>query len=312
MCDRRPAVSTPRARIVLLAALPWAWFPLRDVLGTVGDTVAVVWPVLVALVAAVALAVGRRRGVLPAASALLAGAVAVLAPWTPADAGTVATGSAVSIAGANVTGMPGTVRALREVDADVLVVVENSPAVDAGLDAVYAHHLSGAGTPSVSVYSRFPIRLLTSAGPDLPGVRVAVEAPSPFVLYALHVPRPWWTGHGGYQATPAEHHRLVAAVAAQVAREPGSVVVAGDLNSTDRGRDYRMLVEDVGLTDAVRDGWTGPTSVTTWRAFLLRIDHILVGPGWCGDGARRFGLARSDHDGTTAIVGPCAGPAPPR
>jgi len=34
-------------------------------------------------------------------------------------------------------------------------------------------------------------------------------------------------GRGGYQATSEEHHRLVAAVAARAAREPGAVVLAG-------------------------------------------------------------------------------------
>jgi endonuclease/exonuclease/phosphatase (EEP) superfamily protein YafD len=128
------------------------------------------------------------------------------------------------------------------------------------------------------------------------------------VLYALHVPRPWWTGRGEYQATIAEHHRLVATLAARAAHEPGPVVLAGDFNSTDRGRDYRLLTDGAGLVDAMRNGWTGPTSVTTWRTFLLRIDHLLVGPRWCGDAPRRFPLPRSDHDGITATIGPCAGP----
>jgi hypothetical protein len=65
-------------------------------------------------------------------------------------------------------------------------------------------------------------------------------------------------------------------------------------------------VDDVGLTDAMRSGWTGPTSVTQWRLLLLRIDHLLVGPRWCGDASRRFELPGSDHDGVTATVGPCA------
>jgi hypothetical protein len=301
----------PQARPLLLATLPWAWFPLRDLLGVAGDSVAIVLPVLVGLVAAAVLVIGRRRALLPAVSVLLAGTVAVVLPWTPADHGTVAGGSAVTVAGANVTGSAATLPALREVAADVLVVAENSPKVDAGVGAVYPYRLVTTGVPAVGVYSRFPVRLLQSSGPNLPGLRVAVDAPAPFVLYGLHVARPWWTGRGDYQVTAAEHHRLVVAVAEQVAREPGPVVVAGDLNSTDRARDYRLLTDGSGLTDAMRDGWTGPTSVTKWRAFLLRIDHLLVGPGWCGDAARRFALPRSDHDGITATVGPCAAAPPP-
>ena len=301
-------MPTRPPRPALLAALPWAWFPLRDALGVVGDAVAILLPVLLGLAVTATLVVGRRRGVLVATSVLLAGTVAVVAPWTPADAGTVAPGSAVTVAGANITGMPATLPTLSGVSADVLVVAENNPSVHAGLAAVHPYHLFTAGAPSIGVYSRFPLRLLEPAGPDLPGLRVAVDAAAPFTLYALHVPRPWWTEHGSYQVTAAEHHRIVAALAARVAHEPGAVVVAGDLNSTDRGRDYRLLTDDARLTDAMRGSWTGPTSVTTWQALLLRIDHLLVGPGWCGDAPRRFALGSSDHDGITATIGPCATP----
>lgn len=239
-------------------------------------------------------------------SLLLAGAVAVAGPWTPADRGAVAPGRGVTVASANVTGLSGTVPALRAASADVLVVVENSTDVDGRLAASYPYHLHADGPPWTGVYSRYPLRLLEAPGPDLPGVRVAVRGPVPFVVYGLHVPKPWWRT-GGYSTTPAGHHRLILALTARLARERGPVVVAGDLNSTDRGRDYRLLATGAGLTDAMRDGWAGSTSVTTWRPFLLRIDHILAGPGWCGDAPRRFALPGSDHDGVGARVGPCGG-----
>ena len=312
----RHARVTTWVRSLILAALPWAWFPLRDPLGVVGDVVAILLPALAGLIAVAALVVARRRAVLPVISLVLAAAVAVVAPWTPDDAGTVAPGAGVTIASANVTSMRSTLPPLRDVSADVVVVAEDGAAVDAGLVAAYPHSVVTPGVPRggvyspaaprVGVYSRFPLRLLELPGPDLPGLRVAVDAPIPFTLYALHVPRPWFTGQGEYQATVAQHHRLVVALAGRAARETGPVVLAGDLNSTDRGRDYRLLTDGTGLVDAMRDGWTGPTSVTTWRAFLLRIDHLLVGPGWCGDASRQFPLSRSDHDGITAVVGPCA------
>ncbi|MEJ2859558.1 endonuclease/exonuclease/phosphatase family protein [Actinomycetospora flava] len=288
---------------LLLAALPWAWFPLRDALGLVGDVLAIVLPV-VAVIAAIACVVsGRWWGLVTAVSVLLAATVAVVGPWTPDDAGRVRAGAGVTVASANVTGRSSTVPALQAAGADVLVVVENDRGIDTALSATYRFHVYAGGAPAVGVYSRFPVRLLDAPGPDFPGVRAAVDAPTPFVVYGLHVPRPWWTGGFGYQSTPAEHHRLVEEVDARVAREPGPVVVTGDLNSTDRARDYRLL--DAGLVDAMRDGLAGPTSVTQWRAFLLRIDHLFVSPGWCGDGAHRFELPRSDHDGIAATVGPC-------
>jgi hypothetical protein len=292
----------------VLTALPWAWFLLRDPLGLVGDVVAVVLPVLVVLGVAAELWFGRARAILPAVSLLLAGAVAVVGPWTPRDAGAVRPGAGVTVASANVTSAPSSVPALRAVAADVVVVSEDSPAVDADLAPGYPFHLFTLEGGQVGVYSRFPLQLREGPGPDLPGMQVGVAAPTPFDVIALHVPRPWWTGRGSYQATPAEHHRLVSDVAARAVRTPGPVVVAGDLNSTDRARDYRSLVDGAGLVDAMRDGWAGPTQVTSWRLFLLRIDHLLVGHGWCGDGPRRFELPGSDHDGITATVGPCSAP----
>lgn len=301
----RRRIRTSWALVLLLAVLPWLWFPLRDGLGLVGDVVAIVLPVVVVLAAVAAVVVLGRCGLVTAASVVAFGAVAVVAPWTPADPGPVRPDAAVSVASANVTAMPSTVPALRAVGTDVLVVVENTPAIDAAVAAGYPYHLFAPGEPAVGVYSRVPVRLLDPPAPGFPGMRVAVGGRTPFVLYAMHVPKPWWTGSGGYWTTPAEHHRLVEAAAARIAGEPGPVVLAGDLNSTDRARDYRELVGG-GMTDAVRAGWAAPTSVTVWRPFLLRIDHLLVRRGWCGDDARRFALPRSDHDGVTATIGPCA------
>jgi endonuclease/exonuclease/phosphatase family metal-dependent hydrolase len=85
------------------------------------------------------------------------------------------------------------------------------------------------------------------------------------------------------------------------------VVVAGDLNSPDRAPDYRALVARGGLIDAMRAEWAAPTSVGKWMPLLVRIDHVLVSAGWCGDGARRFPLPGSDHAGITVSIGPCAG-----
>ncbi|TCK21685.1 endonuclease/exonuclease/phosphatase family protein [Pseudonocardia endophytica] len=292
-------------RIVAVTALPWAWFGLRDALGLAGDVLAIFLPAL-AVVAAVGLVVvNRRLGVPPAVSVLLAGAVAVAGPWTPADAGAVAPGRGVTVAGANVTGMPGTLPALRGVDPDVLAVVEDAPELDAQLAPDRPYHLA-ARAPGIGVYSSFPLRPLERPGPDFPGIRAVVAAPTPFVVYALHVPKPWVPVGSGYFTSPANHHRLVTEVAARVARERRPVVILGDLNSTDRARDYRLLTGGTGLTDAMRDGWAGPTSVTTWLPLLLRIDHVLVGPGWCGDAGRRFTLPGSDHDGVVATVGPCS------
>lgn len=285
---------------------------MRDLPLDVVDVLAIVLPLVVAALVGVALLVALRRGLrsralVVAVSTLLAGSVAVLGPWLPADAGAVA-GPGVVVAGANVDGRARPLEAILGVDADVWVVGELSAEVDDGLDAVaYPYRDGGGVTPHVRVYSRYPLERTADAGPDLPGQRYEVAGPDgPFVLYALHVPRPWLVGETttSYQVTVAEHQRVVERVAAQVAAETLPTVVVGDLNSTDRGRDLRALT--AVTVDAMRDGAGGPTSVGKWRLLLARIDHVLVTPGWCGDDARRVEMPGSSHRIVTARVGPCA------
>ncbi len=290
--------------------MPWGWFLVRDGLGSVSLGIAILLPVLVvvAVVALVALVRPVRVGMAVAASVAVAGAVAVVGPWTPRDAGPVAPDRAVTVAGANVQSRAQAADAVLAVDADVLVVNEMTKRLRPALAARYPYRLDDVRTddPSLAVYSRLPLG--RPQVDDLPGLRVEVAAPGgPFVLYALHVPRPWITGPPGYEATPAEHLRIVERVADRVATERAPVVVVGDLNSVDRAPDYRGLVARGGLVDAMRAEWAAPTSVAKWTPLLPRIDHVLVSAGWCGDRPSRFALPRSDHLGVAVTVGPCAG-----
>ncbi|MGH3460479.1 MAG: endonuclease/exonuclease/phosphatase family protein, partial [Kribbellaceae bacterium] len=77
-------------------------------------------------------------------------------------------------------------------------------------------------------------------------------------------------------------------------------------NTTDRGRDYRVLTDDARLTDAMRDDWAAPTQIGAWATLFVRIDHILVSQGWCSDDTRRYRVPASDHRGIMATIGPCA------
>lgn len=300
----------------VVGALPWTWFLLRDVPLAVVDLTAIVLPLVALAVAGLAVlaALGgsprarsrRPRALVLAVSTLLAGTVAVAGPWLPAYAGAVG-GRGVVVAGANVDGQGRPLDAIDGVDADVWVVGELSRRVEDALEKRYPHHDGGGVPPHVAVYSRYPLERIGDAGPDLPGRRYRVEGPDgPFVLYALHVPRPWILAETelSYQVTVDEHQRLAERVAAQVAAETLPTVVVGDLNSTDRGRDYRALT--AGTVDALRDTAGGPTSVGKWRLLLARIDHVLVTPGWCGDGAARVPMPGSSHRIVTARVGPCA------
>lgn len=316
MLRPRAARSRHLRPAAALAALPWAWFALRDSTGGVGDVLAILFPVLMAglVLFGVGIVCGTRQPwwLVPTGSALLVGLLATLGPWWPADAGAVRPGAGVTLVGANVRESRGPLPVLLQASPDVLVISELSPRVDAALSAAYPYREVLRGGPNVGVYSRLPLRVLDRGGDDLPGMRLEVAGPAgPFLLYGLHVPRPWYTSAGsGYQATVAEHHQILAALAARIAAERAPVVVVGDLNMPDRGRDYRQLLQAPHLVDAMRDRGTRFSSVGKWTPLLLRIDHALVSSGWCGDDARQLELPGSDHRGIGVTVGPCTPPSP--
>ena len=144
----------------------------------------------------------------------------------------------------------------------------------------------------------------TGRAGGLPGLRLAVSAPSgTIVVYALHVPKPGFDPDHG-QSFAADSCRI-RAIRDAAALEVWPVVVAGDLNLTDRSPDYRFLRQQ--LQDTARNGWAGPTSAKAsllWRALLLRIDYILT-RGLCSGHGHSFRIPGSDHRGVSTEVGPC-------
>lgn len=308
--------------IVIAALLPWVWFVLRDRLGVVTDVAAIVLPLLtvvVAVVVGIVAVLGRRRraAVAFAVSTLLVGIVATLGPWIPHGTGTVDPSRAVRFAAANIgVGEIEGADSLLALKADVLVVSEIGEPLTDRLAETYPNHVAAWTGPSIGIFSRWPLTVVEKPGPDLPGYVLRVHAPSgEFDVIAVHVPRPWWTSGGStytqstddgqpYQTTVAEHHRLIEQLAARVARDDRPVVVAGDLNTTDRGRDYRILTQQ--LEDAMLDEWGRPSQIGKWAALLVRIDHLFVEPGWCSDDNNWYSIPKSDHHGLISTIGPCA------
>ena len=95
-------------------------------------------------------------------------------------------------------------------------------------------------------------------------------------------------------------HRLADAIAA----ETDPVILAGDLNMTDRAAGYRMLGGP--MHDAMRTGWWAASTYRhgMWRDLSLRIDHLFVPADWCAVDAKTFGVPGSDHRGIESTVGP--------
>ena len=282
------------------------------------EVVAIFLPPLVLLgviALVVAMAVTRQPWLLVAAASwTLFGVVAVFLPWVPHSTGAVASGKGVTVAVANaLSDNPTKVEAASDIaaiDADIVVVPEDTARVHAVLLTRYRYGYRYRFASSwLGVYSRLPVTQRTGDVPVFDParyLRLEVGGPTPFVLWALHLPRPWLTAKGSYQMRPGGHARVLSRFIRAIDAETMPVVVAGDLNLTDRGRGYRKLTAH--LDDALRGIRGTRTEIKRlYRPLLLQIDHILEPPSWCADRARRFGISGSDHRGITARVGPCAG-----
>lgn len=296
------------------ALAPWLWFVVRDT-SVLFELVAVLLPLLVVATVSVlaGLAIRRRWLLAPAASVALMGLVAVVGPWIPHDTATPAVG--VSIGVANVlSGNPTPAAVAGDIlsaDADIAVVPEATSAVHVLLAAAYPYAIrADRRNVAIGVYSRLPIsapRFVPDLLDPTRQQRIEVAGPDgPFVLWAVHFPKPWLIATGGYEMRPGGHARKLDAFLDAFAQETLPLVVAGDTNLTDRGRGYRKMT--ARFDDALRGIWGGPTARKWYlRPLLLRIDHVFIPEGWCADRGERFELSGSDHRGVRVRVGACRG-----
>jgi endonuclease/exonuclease/phosphatase (EEP) superfamily protein YafD len=295
------------------ALLPWCWFAVRDVTLLL-DVVATGLPVIFTAAASGlgVYAAMRKHRLLAVAvvSWLLAGGLAVIGPWRPAQLPPPARGFRVVAANVN-SKNPTIGRAVDDALAqggDLVLMIE------AG---------KGRWTPPPEyptvirpqfsaqvILSRFPARLLDKPSnwpKDFRAHRMEVDAPTGrVVVYLAHLKRP----HLGPRRILTVRSQLQAqrrereAVLRSARAEGAPVVVAGDFNTSDRSRPYRRITSR--FRDAMRARWTGPTYVrAVWRPFLLRIDHIFIPRDWCSARPQRFALRGSDHQGLAVDVGPC-------
>lgn len=294
------------------ALAPWLWFLVRDTT-VVFELVAVLLPLLVvvAFAALTALALRWRWVAAPAASVALFGLAAVVLPWIPHDTGTPAHGVTIAVSNVlNDNPSPDQVAAdIIAVDADIVVVPEATIEVHERLAAAYPNSIrADRRDAAIGVYSRLPIdepRFVPNLLDRTRQHRVVVDGPDgQFVLWAVHLPKPWLTASGSYEMKPGGHARKLDAFLDAFAAESLPVVVAGDTNLTDRGRGYRKLTDR--FDDALGGIWGGPTARKWYlRPLLLRVDHVFMPEGWCADRGMRFDLTGSDHRGVRVRVGPC-------
>jgi len=295
--------------IAITVTIPWTWFAVRDIGGPL-DAVAVGLPLIGATAilssAVVAVIVGRAWPVVAGTSVLVVCSVAVIGPRLPRAIAPPDPGIRLLMANvweANPT-LDAVAPSMLARDADIVIAAEMPDdafyerATVAATAAGLTETVHGA---QLAAWSTFPMRPLAGIGLPLARVmRVGVDAPgTPFVLYVVHAPNPL------RDTSFADQRRFTEVLLGAIAREHRPVVVAGDMNMSDRVVSYRLM--ETALTDAMEAGAFGRTTYVRgwWPTLLLRIDHIFIDPTWCAADPTTVTVAGSDHRGVEAVIGPC-------
>lgn len=198
-----------------------------------------------------------------------------------------------------------TARRVLERDADVLVLVEYTPAHaaalrDAGVRERYPYRWEEEGDlgGGLAVMSRLPFddvrRIPTWSGAV--AMTLATDG-GPVRLVAVHpvAPSDYW----GLQSWKRDYRTLTA----ELRDAPASTVVAGDFNATGAHRRFRALLATGRLADAQDlsgSGFGATWPGTRWVPPVMRLDHVLVGSAI---GAARVELIDdpdTDHRGVEA------------
>ena len=290
---------------LLAAAVPWAWFLVRD-LGSVTQLIALAIPVLVVaafLGMAISLLDERRLSTLIVGVSVAAfgwvtifgprAAIPAPAPITPmriaslAAAGTNADADAV-------------LRSVAGLKADLLIVVEPSKKARNALARTERFAFTLSSGPVV-VLSSAPVRELPLPKP-LPSdliVRLQVDRPEgAFIVYAVRA------GDSLLEST------LNDPLNAQALRDAASeerlpVVLAGDFGFSDRSSEYRIFTET--FRDAMRADANAQNTAATlpWTLMYVRTGFVLTSSAWCAAQTGTFDVANAQTDGLIASVGPC-------
>ena len=305
----------PIAATIGLVVLAWSWLLLPK-LGGLGEMIAIAAPLLffgVLVLHGVAFAFFTRVLVVISAIAWATSAtVMIVSPRTPTHFASPR--DPVTLVAANLHFTNTTPeQAGRDVvarHADVVVISEGTPTTEGVIGGAYPYQLrSGRHGKRYGqfIVSRYPLRRHTLPhGLTNQAVLAEVMAPTPFLLLGVHLPRPGLQGvpYLGAQVTFAGQRPQVSAVVRLTKESSLPVVVAGDLNVSDRTSAYHRLVAH--RRDAMRASWARSTYMQfPWSLMLLRIDHVLIDHTWCAENAHRFHPSGSDHAAVEVAVGPC-------
>ena len=289
---------------VLGAALPWAWFLVRD-LGPAMQVVALALPVVVgaAIVGVLISALDEKKltSLLVVGSLALFGWVTVMGPRGAQPSRTPQDPVRIVEVGIPSDGprAQSVIDALVKAHADVAILAvpaKKDRAAAAGTNAFTTSVVDGAFV----ILSAYPVKILPlqKSFPKGSMIRVEVDRPdAPFVLYAA-------------RDTDALQSALndplgIAQLQAAASNEELPVVIAGGLGVSDRSTGYRLL--DAVFRYALRaDTGAGNTLLgLLWTPVLLRSDYVFTSRAWCAADGVAFQVPGIDHAAVAATVGAC-------
>ncbi len=190
--------------------------------------------------------------------------------------------------------------------ADVLVLVEYTPAHQAAFDAAgarerypYRWEAPAELGDGLAVLSTVPLRNPQELPLASGGVRVELAtAGGPVQLFAVHptAPSDYW----GLRRWIKDYRALSDALAGA----GPMTVVAGDFNATGAHRRFRALLADARLVDA--QDVSGSGFGATWPSGplppVMRLDHVLVGEGIGVQDVTLLDDVGADHLGVRATL----------
>jgi endonuclease/exonuclease/phosphatase (EEP) superfamily protein YafD len=198
-----------------------------------------------------------------------------------------------------------TAQAVLARDADVVVLTEYTPAAAdafhaAGLREQYRYRweVEQSFGKGIAVASRLPFDPPQDLGLSGPGARLQLEVGADEVtLFAVHTNAP-----SSVWDLPRWQSDM-AALIEQVDGAGPETIVAGDFNATSGHRRFRELLRRGDLRD-VQDvgggGFANTWPAGSWLPTVLRLDHILVGPGIGVESFTMLPDIGSDHLGVEA------------
>lgn len=187
---------------------------------------------------------------------------------------------------------------LREVDADLVVLIEARPHLMEALRPLlgdYPHsfyHLRDDNFGLV-LLSRLPLQtaeVCYFGDADLPSIIARLELDGvPLTVIGTHPHPPkrrLWS---------AQRDRQMAAIASFVAGQSGEVLLAGDLNMTSWSHSFRDILQSSHLQDSRQGFGLQPTWPLDFPLLLVPIDHILHSKGITIHSRRLGSPIGSDH-----------------